>query len=215
MGRSAQEVLADRLLLLWLIYDAMGYKRFGGTKAQKLAYLSEKQMIDNKKKGFNYDFIKLPFGPFSEDLEKDIQWLLEQKLIEAIQISEEARIFSETRFGCKFLNDFYELFKRNNLFTVVIAEINRKFAPKNAQEIVDYVHSLPHPYVKGRTIDDLKLGTKILYKMDEKKAKITFNITPEELATLDIYLDGESYKSAMEASESAKKKPLLSFDEVF
>lgn len=71
MGRNVREVLTDRLLLLWLIYDAMHHKRFGNTKAQKLAYLSEKLMIDGREKGFNYDFIKLPFGPFSEDLEKD------------------------------------------------------------------------------------------------------------------------------------------------
>jgi hypothetical protein len=215
MGRNVREILADRLLLLWLIYDAMSYKRFGDTKVQKLVYLSEKQMIDNHEKGFNYDFIKLPFGPFSEDLEKDSQWLLEQKLMAAIPINEEVKIFSKSRFGCKFLDDFHDLFVRNNLFTIMIAETNRKFAIKNAQEIVDYVHSLPHPYLKNRTIDDLKLGTTILYKMDEKKAKTTFSITPEELATLDLYLDDENYRSIMEASESAKKKPLLSFDEVF
>lgn len=202
-------------MLLWLLYDAMKYKRFGDTKAQKLAYLSEKKMIDNREKGFNYDFIKLPFGPYSEDLKRDIEWLEEQKLIETTPISDEANIFNESRFGRKLLNDFHELFVRNNLFTRKIAEVNRVFATKNSQEIVDYVHSLPHPYIKGYTIDDLKLGTKILYKLDERKAENIFYITPEELATLDIYLDDESYRSVMEASESAKRKPLLSFDEVF
>ena len=37
----------------------------------------------------------------------------------------------------------------------------------------------------------------------------------EELATIDVYLDDENFRSIMEASESAKKKPLLSMDEVF
>lgn len=193
----------------------MKYKRFGETKAQKLGYLSEKKMIDNREKGFNYDFIKLPFGPYSEDLKKDIEWLEEQKLIKTTPISDEANIFNESHFGRKLLNDFHELFVRNNLFTQKIAEIDRVYATKNSQEIVDYVHSLPHPYMKGRTIGDLKLGTKILYKLSEGKAQIIFNITPEELATLDVYLDDESYGSVIVASESAKRKSLLRFDEVF
>lgn len=215
MSRSVREILSDRLLLLWLLYDAMSYKRFGETKAQKLTYLSEKKMIDNRDKGFNYDFIKLPYGPYSEDLEKDIDWLEEQRLIEAIPISDDAKVFHESRFGRKMLDDFHELFVRNNLFTRKIAEVNRVYATKNSREIVEYVHSLPHPYIKGRIIDDLKLGTKILYKLVERKAKIIFNITQEELATLDIYFDDKNYRSLMQASESAKRKPLLSLKEVF
>jgi uncharacterized protein YwgA len=214
MGRNAREILADRILLLWLLYDAMHYKRFGDTKAQKLTYLSEKKMIDNREKGFNYDFVKLPYGPYSEQLQKDILWIEEQRLIDSIPV-EDGKVFHESRFGRKLLSDFHELFARNNLFTREIAEVNRTYAIKNSQEIVDYVHSLPHPYIKNRTIEDLKLGTKILYKLDERKAEKVFDLSPEELATLDIYLDDESYRSVMEASESAKKKPLLSFDEVF
>jgi len=215
LRREKKEVLSDRLLLLWLLYDAMVYKRFGETKAQKLAYLSEKKMIDDREKGFNYDFIKLPFGPYSEELGKDIEWLEDQKLIGSTPISDEASIFNESRFGRKLLNDFHELFVRNNLFTMKIAGVNRAYATKNSQEIIDYVHSLPHPYIKGHTIDDVKLGTKILYKLDERKAVNTFNLTPEELATLDIYLDDENYRSVIMSSESAKRKPLLRFDEVF
>jgi hypothetical protein len=74
---------------------------------------------------------------------------------------------------------------------------------------------MPHPYIKGKTINDLKFGTIILYKLTEQKANVKFEITPEELATLDVYLDDECYRSVMEACESAQKKPLLRFDEVF
>jgi len=212
--RSFREILADRLLLLWLLYDAMKYKSFGDTKAHKLAYLSEWSMVDNREKGFNYDFVKLPYGPYSEQLQKDIVWLEEQRLVEPIPVKE-GKLFHDSRFGRKLLNDFHPLFLRNNLFTIKIANVNSKYASKNSTELVKIVHALPHPYIKGKTIDDLKLGTIILYKLAEEKAKVKFEITPEELATLDIYLDDESYRSVIEASGSAKKKPLLSFDEVF
>ena len=214
MVRNLREVLSDRLLLLWLIYDAMMYKRFGDTKAQKLTYLSEKNMIDNHEKGFNYGFIKLPYGPYSEELQSDIVWLEEEQLIISTPIRE-GKLFSESRFGRKLLNDFHSLFARNNIFTIKIAKINRTFASKNSPELVQIVHDMPHPYIRGKTINELKLGTRILYKLASEKANVSFEITPEELATLDIYLDDESYRSVMEASESAKRKPLLRFDEVF
>ncbi len=215
MRREKKEVLSDRLLLLWLLYDAMTYKSFGITKTQKLAYLSEKKMIDNREKGFNYDFIKLTYGPYSEDLEEDIKWLQRKTLVRAVPIGRNAKIFRRSVFGGKLLSDFHELFLRNNVITRRIARVNRIYATKNSQEIVRYVHGLPHPYLKNRIIDQLKPGTKILYKLEERKAQTVFDITPEELATLDIYLDHESYKSAIEASESARRKPLLGFDEVF
>lgn len=215
MVRNLREILADRLLLLWLLYDAMKYKHFGETKVQKLTFLSEWKMIDGLEKGFNYGFIRLSFGPYSPDVDKDANWLEHQNLVGAIPISEKARVFRRTRFGLKLLNDFQELFSRNSSFTRRIAEINRKYARMPLQELVDYVYSLPHPYIKGRIIAELKPGTKLLYKLDEKKARETFEITPEELATLDIYLNDESYKSVMQASESARRKPLLSLDEVF
>jgi len=215
MIRTLREILADRLLLLWLLYDAMLRKHFGETKIQKLAFLSEWKMIDNLEKGFNYKFIRLTFGPFSRDVEKDVEWLEVENLVEAIPISEKGRVFRPTRFGNKILKDFRELFRRNRLFTRRIAEINRKYATMRLQELVDYVYSLPHPCMKGRTIGELKPGTQLLYKLEQEKAIEIFTITPEELATLDIYLDDESYRSAMQASEGAKRKPLLSLDEVF
>lgn len=215
MARNPREVLSDRLLLLWLLYDAMNYRRFGETKVQKLTFLSEWKMIDNYEKGFNYEFIRLSFGAFSPDVEKDIEWLENSKLVESIPINEKAKIFRQTRFGRKLFNDFQELFRRNRTFTRRIAENNRKFAKMSLDELLDYVYSLPHPYVKGLTVLTSKIGQKLLYKLDATKAEETFKISPEELATLNIYLDSESYRSVMQASESAKRKPLLDLEEVF
>jgi hypothetical protein len=64
-------------------------------------------------------------------------------------------------------------------------------------------------------IDELEIGEIILFSLSSEKAKVEFDITPEELATLEVYLDDESYRSVMSACESAKRKPLLTMDEVF
>lgn len=215
MTRTIRELLSDRLLLLWLIYDAMNRRRFGETKIQKLTFLSEWDMLDNREKGFNYNFIKFTFGPFSAEVEKDVAWFEENGLVEATPIDEKARIFRETRLGGKILNDFHEMFVRNSIFTQKIAKVNRRFASMPLPELLNYVYSLPHPYRKGQIVAELKLKTPLLYKLDETKAKVKFEITPEELATLDIYLDDANYRSLLQASENAKRKPFLNFDEVF
>jgi len=217
MVRTLMEMLSDRLLLLWLVYDAVKYKTFGETKIQKLCFLSEWKMLDAHEKGFNYDFIRLTHGPYSPDVEEDVEWLENNQLVEATPINEKVNLFRETRFGRKLLRDFDSVFMRNNVFTQKIAAINRKYAPMSLQDLLNEVYSMRHPYMKGehRTIGELRPRTPLLYKMEAEKALVQFQITKEELATLDIYLDDESYRSVMQASEGAKRKSLLPFDEVF
>lgn len=213
-NRTCKETLSDRLLLLWLLYDAMKFKAVGDTKAHKLAYLSELSMKKDEEKGFNYDFKKLPFGPYSEELEKDADWLEEQQLINSHQFAD-GKIFEDSRFGRKLLNDFSDLFVRNNIFTRKIFAVNNKYARLNTFQLVKEVHQQGHPDVEDVKIDDMENGEIILYRLSSGNAKVEFDITPEELTTLEVYLDNECYRSVMNACESARRKPLLSIDEVF
>ena len=174
-------------------------------------------MLDKREKGFNYNFIRLTFGPYSGDLEKDIKWLEGSNLVKLVSVNEKTRIFKPTESGERILTVFHDLFHRNKIFTEKIAAINSKFAGLTLDELLKFVYSLPHPYMKGRsrTIGELRPGTILLYKVDPKKARVTFSLTPEELATLDIYLDEECYHSLMEACESVKRKRLLAYNDVF
>jgi uncharacterized protein YwgA len=151
MARTPLEVLCDRVLLLWLIYDAMKYKLFGETKVQKLTFLAEWQMLDKREKGFNYNFIRLTFGPYSGDLEKDIKWLEGSNLVKLVSVNEKTRIFKPTESGERILTVFHDLFHRNKIFTEKIAAINSKFAGLTLDELLKFVYSLPHPYMKGRS----------------------------------------------------------------
>ena len=213
-SRTIKETLSDRLLLLWLLYDAMKFKAVGDTKAHKLTYLSESSMKQDKEKGFNYDFKKLPFGPFSDELRRDVDWLEEQKLIDSRPF-EDGKIFESSRFGRKLLSDFGDLFARNAVFTQKIYAVNQKYARLNTYELVEAVHQQAHPDVESVKIDEMEIGEIILYRLSSENAKVEFDITPEELATLEVYFDDDAYRSAMHAFESAKRKPLLSMDEVF
>lgn len=217
MVRNLHEMLSDQMLLLWLIYDAMDYKTFGETKVQKLTFLSEWEMLDKHEKGFNYDFIKLTFGPYSPDVEKDLEWLESKKLVQLAPVDSKTRVFRQTLWGRKILNDFREMFDRNSLFVSRIAANNERFAGMALEKLLNFVYSLPHPYMRGkpRTIGELKPRTPILFKIPEEKAGAKFVVTPEELATLDIYLSEHCYRSVIESSEEARRKPFLTYDEVF
>src|SRR3990170_836132 len=174
-SRTPKEALSDRLLLLWLLYDAMNFKAVGDTKAHKLAYLSELNMKQDKEKGFNYDFKKLPYGPYSDQLQKDADCLEEQKLIDSHPF-EEGKIFQDARFGKKLLSDFSALFIRNNRFTQKIFAVNSKYARLNTFQLVEEVHQQGHPDLESVKIDDLEIGEIILYRLPSEKAKVEFDI---------------------------------------
>ncbi len=215
LDNISETALSNRLLLLWLLYDAMKLKPLGDTKAHKLAYLSELDMVNQQESGFSYEFKKLPLGPYSDDLQEDIGWLEEQQLISSTPYGDGGKLFHDERFGKKLLADFKDMFIRNNEFTRKIFAVNVKYAKYNTNDLVDIVHKMPQPFMKNLTIDDAEIGETLLYPLPSNKAKIVFNITPEELDTLEVYLDYENYLSTVEATESAKTKPMLRLDEVF
>ncbi len=213
MDNSSKTTLSNRLLLLWLLHDAMRFKAVGDTKAHKLAYLSELEMVKQQEQGFNYSFKKLPYGPYSDELQADVDWLEEQQLIESRPFAD-GKIFSDSRFGKKLLSDFSPMFVRNNEFTRKIYGVNCKYAAYSTHQLVDIVHQLQHPY-RNMKIDDAPMHDLLLCPLGSDLAKVEFTITPEELSTLEVYLDDESYRSVTSACYSAQRKPLLSLDEVF
>ena len=214
LDRTIKETLSNRLLLLWLLYDAMKFKAIGDTKAHKLSYLSELSMNKDLERGFSYNFKKMPYGPYSDDLQKDADWIEEQKLIDSHRYGE-GKIFQGSNFGKKLLTDFNSLFIRNSIFTQKISAVNREYASLNTYQLVDVVHKQEHPEEESIKIDELENGEIILFRLASDKTKVEFDIRPEELATLEVCLDQETYGSVMHAFESAKTKPLLSMDKVF
>ncbi len=191
----------------------MRFKAAGDTKAHKLAYLAQLEMTKQQEKGLSYDFKKLPFGPYSDELQADVDWLEEQQLVESKPFGD-GKLFSDSKFGTKLLSDFCEMYIRNSEFTRKIYAINCKYASYTTYQLVDVVHRLQHPY-KNMTIDEAPLNDWILCSLPSDSAKLEFTITPEELATLEVYLDDESYRSATSACYFAQRKRLLSLDEVF
>jgi uncharacterized protein YwgA len=207
-SRTHKEKLMDCLLLLYQIKDAFKYTdSLPKTKLQKIVFLSEKSMLDKREKGFNFNYIKLNYGTYSQELAEDLAGLIKMGLID--------HGFQPTSLGSAVLEDFKDIFTRNKTIVEKIEEVNKQYAKMSLKDLLNFVHNMPHPYLRGSPkIEDLKPRTPILYRIPQEKARSSFQVCPEETATLEIYFDPESLDSLISASESAKKGPLLKFEEV-
>ena len=80
--RTKEEVIIDRLLLLYLINHvrSKGYGIQGTTfqkqvKINKLLYFVESRLFERKEKALNYFFIMWDWGPFSQETYPDVNHL--------------------------------------------------------------------------------------------------------------------------------------------
>ena len=187
-GRTSVEKLVDKLLLLYLIDDVSERTPFvTKTKIQKLVFISEREMLTNSEKGFNYYFIKLPHGPYSAELDNDLMRArnsLVQSEIVGIEPTGRGANIIPTRRCVNILRDFNDLIERNQIFVQRISDINRRFGILGFKRLLKAVHHMQsplHKYRKGKrppTIASLPLRTPLLKRIPEEMASKTFSITP-------------------------------------
>lgn len=207
--RTLYENVIDRFLLLYLISEASEYAPdLGKTKIQKLAFLSEWKMIDERNKGFNYNYIKLVHGPYSGELDKDLTDLASHNLVNDPRLH-------PTNVGYMILEDFSELLEQNETIVLTINQIISRFAKPSLNRLLAYVYSLPHPYRKNLTIETTPFRTPLLYRLSEEKAITKFEISEEQLQDLQMCLDKDRLKQWKEVSDEISKGRFLTYREVF
>jgi len=207
--RTLYENIVDRFLLLYIISESSEIAPdFGKTKLQKLAFLSEWQMLDQRIKGLNYNFIKLVHGPYSSELDNDLTDFAKYDLVIDPWLN-------PTNRGYSILEDFSELVEQNEYFIMIINQIISRFARLSLKRILSYVYSRPHPYRKNLTIGQASMRTPLLYRIDENKAVNRFQITNEQLYDLALCLDKQSLKEWKEVDEEIRKGKFLTYREVF
>ncbi len=196
--RSPFEEITDQILLLYLINKTEQCGDVDGdTKLQKLVFLSEKNMIKSKIKGFNFYFFKFLHGPFSRELEEDLGVLQEW----GAYLPDENML---TTAGMKAIELFPEIWSRNNRVTSEIDTITKQFAQQPLRSILSYVYNLEHPFYRTKKkIIELKNHTPILFRMEESKAMSSFSITESELESLDILFDFDTYSDLIDPDEEA------------
>jgi len=219
--RTLASKLTDQFLLTYLLNDLS--RRTGfiyETKMHKLAFISEREMVNNCEKGFNYYFIKLYHGPYSFELNDDLNDFAQSEII-VTEPSDKGTTIIPTEKCTRILSDFGSLARRNRVFLRRIDHVNRRYGTLGLTKLLNAVYHMQsplHEYEKQRrppTIASLPLRAPLIKAISDEVAKTAFSITREEIATLEIYFDKEAFDSLTQASESAKKEHLLNSHDVF
>ena len=221
MVRTLPEKLSDQFLLLYLINDVSERTPFvHQTKIQKLVFISEREMLANDEKGFNYYFIKLLYGPFSQELDNDLNDLVQTKIVRAEPTGRGAKIIPAQRCS-DILKDFNDLIERNQAFVQRIREVNRRYGILGFKRLLKAVHHMQSPLHKYRkrrrppTIASFPLRTPLIRPISEELARKTFSITPEEAEDLLMNLDPKTVEKLSQAMKEMRSGRLRTHDQVF
>lgn len=208
--RNPKEKAIDILLLMYLI--KRGNKEggiWGITKLQKLVFLVEHAMLEDRVKGFNHTYYKWKYGPFSKELYNDFDALIDEEIL-----TEEGGI-KLTKRGKKLLKEYGGVLRKNEEVLQYIEGKIEKYVNKSLKEIKSEVYDI-ETTISG--LGDIKIrkipqGFNLLTKLEEEEIGVSsrFEISDEWIETLDILLDREAYKSLKKAtkSESTKWEPSL------
>lgn len=209
MKRSLYENIVDRFLLLHIISTASEIAPdLGKTKLQKLAFLSEWKLLDQRFKVLNYNYIKLVHGPYSNELNDDLTDFASFNIIVDPWIQ-------PTHDGYAILDDFSDILDRNEEFIHQINNVVARFATFSLKKLLSVVYSLPHPYRRNITIEGTPFRTPLLYRIAEEKAIKKFEIDAEILEDLSICLHTDALKQWKEVKTDSRKGKSLTYREVF
>ena len=196
-GRLITDRVVNNFLLLYIIDLTNRFGRLEDTlKIQKLAFLIQKEYVRRKWKGLNYTYFRWHKGPFSADLNADLDVLRHLGLVSnswPIELTEE---------GLELLESARELDDGNKKFIKIIDKIVEKYATWTPDEIKKYVYSLQIVVPKKRKrmrIADTMPGTLLLYRMTNKKSTDIFDISEDWQATLELAFDQEAIESLKNA----------------
>lgn len=204
--RNIEEILVDRILLLYLIARTRrkGYGISGKTKLQKILFKAEEQMFLSKYKGLNYNFIRWDYGPFSPEILFDIKDLKETGLVKVTDTID----VSET--GLELLNALTDVLNKNRKFKEIIDKVINEFGPLKGHQIKGVMYSYPK-IGERKIIAETKKGEVILPKLEKTEAEDQFWMDEKWFETLRILLDPRLHKSIREGLEALKQEEGKSF----
>jgi uncharacterized protein YwgA len=183
MVRTTREKVVDSLLTLYLLRDAFSRIEVGcveATRLQKLVFLSELPMILQRKQGFNFRFIRLTYGPYSQELENEANRLVKAGLLDGMSMQ-------PTESAVSILEHFHEVVHRNDAFFGLVRQTNDDWARMDLDLLLRTVHEMP--WRGGRTIHDLPPRTPMLYPMNPQRVLLNFDVTEEEVEGLWMNFD--------------------------
>src|SRR5438552_3655399 len=202
MNRNKNEKLADLALLIYLIgvFRSKSGLYLGVTKLDKLAFLSEKEMLERKVRGFNYEFFKWHHGPLSTDIYTDLDVLRRAGFVSA---NDDINLTSE---GQEAFRKLSSLFKEHEPVTTPIDVVTRRSVGLTTEELTERVYGTTITYPLGKKkIRDMPKGQTIISPQVAGRTSATFALNDSWVETLEIILDRDGYDSVKRANVELDK----------
>ena len=205
--RNLIEWVTDNLLLLQLCSIASLRKSLLETRMQKIVFLTQADLWQNKVGGFDYNFEKWDHGPFSMELRDDQRQLRQTGLLSYTQ-----RGFRVRPRGIELLKEFNDMFERN---TYVVDKIQKysdnimEFTKKEFKKMLDFVYSKPNPLSPYETIKETDHKSPLLNRTLWKETINPFDISKEEADSLEILLNPKLSRLLKEGRTSVQNEPLI------
>jgi len=204
--RTHEQVLTDRLLILEGIRLSEKYGWLKSTKLQKLFFYGEYLMNEAGDRALNLLFRRLNFGPYSDELEKDVTALESVSYLTVengdIQVDD---------LGDRVLRDARDLLKNNEWVSAKLSSSARKIAPMTTIEALEFVYSLPIKSRYGSVVEDIPDGATIVKPLGEDVAQRKLTLDKEDLETLDILLDPDTIRGIYDLLDKRQRSPLMPF----
>lgn len=206
---GVRQKIVDRLLLLYL-YDRVSEESriTGDVKLQKLAFLSEKSMIERDAKGLTYKFFRWDHGPMSKEVYEDREFLEENDLVSDYT----GEIKSE---GQEVLEQARDVFEANREFIQDIDDVVEKYGEFSGSSLKQLVYNIEvTPLSTGRTlkVEDIPETTDIFFPIPDELAAEQFEISDGWISTLDILMSEDSRESLERSIRLAKQYPGTEFE---
>jgi uncharacterized protein YwgA len=210
MARTPLDKVTDHFLISYLINDAFSRRRLRflpETKLQKLVFLSEKSMVDERKKGFNFYFIKLTHGPYSAELKSELERLIQIGYLDDFGLRPTASLRL-------IIEDFQNVVDKNQTFFQKIQRVNDAYALMPLRSLLKNIYSMP--WGRGdKTIADLPQRTPMLYPMKPNNIDLEFDITENEAENLFMNFDPEAIEELSQATDDMRKGRVRTYEQVF
>src|SRR3990172_5093602 len=196
-NRSLEEALVDRFLLLYVVARTRkkGCNILGHIKLQKMLYKTQERMYLARWKGFNYNFVRWKFGPFSQEIYSDVDDLKRAGYL----IQEDAASISEK--GLRLLKDFDVLLDAET--KDIIERVINEFGPYTGRQIREVMYSFPKVGEK-KTIEEAEMGEVLLTRLHPEDAKKCLRADEAQLETLRFLLVPKSNKEIQDGLRSLR-----------
>lgn len=204
-----RQKIVDRLLLLYLYSRVSEMSRItGDVKLQKLAFLSEKSMLEREAKGLTYKFFRWEHGPMSKEVYEDREFLEENNLVSDYtgEINREGR---------EVLDQARGILEANEDFIRDIDDVIDEYGQYSGAELKQIVYDVEvTPLTTGRLlrVEDIPETTDIFFPIPDELAEERFEISEDWISTLDILMVGESRESLDRSIKLAQQSPGTEFE---